>query len=412
MSSPSHERIVDPARDAAQLLVRLGFVILFVGAPLGAVFSRRLLFILMPLGSALMLAAAALDVPGGAVERLRRLAFNPVSIALLGLLAWTGLSLLWTPFLSPASERYVKTLGTIVLATTAAGLLPARTKTSNLYLVPIGVVLGAIGAGAALVFMPELFRPGGDVEGSILDRAALGLALLLWPTLGAVSARERWIYGGIVAVAVSVTAITVWMPGAMLGLGVGALAAVTGAADPRKAGRVWGGLFAVLFVLSPAIIVGLHQLHFDRLMGQAAAGQQLGVWADLINQEGLRLVTGHGFDTLARSVVAGYLPAQTPKSVLFEIWYELGILGALAMALLIYRMFRQASRHPSSIAPFHIGGLVCLLVIALTGESTFQLWWITMVSMAGIAFAGAAAAQYRSDRPGVVIEGRRPTAAA
>ncbi len=410
MSTPS-ERFGDPARDAAQLLVRLAFVILFVGAPLAGVFSRRLLFILMPIGAALVLVAAALDLPGGALGRLRNLALNPVASALLALLFWTGLSLLWTPFLGPASERYVKTLGTIVLATAAAGFLPERTKTSNLYLVPIGVLMSAVAAGVLMALAPDQVRTGGDVEGSVLDRVALSLVLLLWPTLGAVSARERWIYGGAVAVAVSVLAIAVWMPGAMLGLGVGALAAVTAATEPRKAGMVWGGVFAAMVILAPGLIEGLHIAHIDRMLGQGAVGSQLSVWSDLLHRDGLRLLTGHGFDTLGRSLAAGYLPIATPRSVLFEIWYELGVLGALALGLMVWRIFAEASSHPSSIASFHIGGLVCVMVIALTGESTFQLWWITMVSMAGVAFAGVAAAQYRSNRPGVVIEGRRPTAA-
>ena len=409
--SARSEKFGDPAQDAAQLLLRLGFVILFVGVPLGAVFSRRLLFILMPLGAALLLVAAALDLPNGALDRLRRLALRPVVSALLILLAWAGLSLIWTPFFGPASERYVKTLGTIVLAATAARFLPRRTKTSNLYLVPIGVVIAAISAVATAFVSPELARSGVDVEGSILDRAALGLAVLMWPTLGAVSARERWLYGGLVAIAVAITAIMVLMPGAMLGLGVGALAAVTAMTEPQKAGRTWGGVFGALIVISPALIWGLHVVHTDRLFGAGAVGQQLAVWADLIQGESLRLVTGHGFDTLSRSIAAGYLPASTPRSMLFEIWYELGVLGGLAMGLVVYRAFRAAGDHPSPIAPFHIGGLVCLTVIALSGESTFQLWWITMVSMAGIAFTSAAAAQYRSDRPGVVIAGRQPTPA-
>ena len=315
--SARSEKFGDPAQDAAQLLLRLGFVILFVGVPLGAVFSRRLLFILMPLGAALLLVAAALDLPNGALDRLRRLALRPVVSALLILLAWAGLSLIWTPFFGPASERYVKTLGTIVLAATAARFLPRRTKTSNLYLVPIGVVIAAISAVATAFVSPELARSGVDVEGSILDRAALGLAVLMWPTLGAVSARERWLYGGLVAIAVAITAIMVWMPGAMLGLGVGALAAVTAMTEPQKAGRTWGGVFGALIVSSPALIWGLHVVHTDRLFGAGAVGQQLAVWADLIQGESLRLVTGHGFDTLSRSIAAGYLPASTPRSMLF-----------------------------------------------------------------------------------------------
>ncbi len=412
MSTPERNRFEDPARDAAQLLVRLAFVVLFVGVPLAAILSRRSIFVLMPIGTALILAAAALDMPGGALSRVRELLLNPVAICISAFLLWAGISLLWTPFAAPASERYVKTMGTIVLATFAAGLLPTRTKTSNLYLVPIGIILGAMATTAMVVIEPEGLRGPGDVEGSVIDRSALGLSLLLWPALGAISARERWIYGGAVAVAVSITAIAVWTPGGMLGIALGALAAVTAMSNPQRAGRIWGGLFAALIVLAPALVEGLYQVRADRILGQSAAAHQLQIWAVQLHDEGLRLVTGHGFDTFARSISSGYLSAQTPRSILFEIWFELGVLGAISLALLVVRIFQEAGSHPSSIAAFHVGGLVCVAVIALTGESTVQLWWITLVSLAGIAFAGAARAQYRSERPGVVIERGRPAAMA
>ncbi len=410
MSTPEPTRRADPARDAAQLLVRLAFVILFVGVPLSAILSRRSIFVVMPIGTALILVAAALDVPGGAMRRLRELVINPVALCLLGLLAWAGISLLWTPFPGVAVERYAKTLGTIALATAAAGLLPARTKTSNLYLVPIGVILGAIATTAMVFLAPDELRGPGDVEASVIDRSVLGLCLMLWPALGAVATRERWNYGGVVAVSVAVTAIAVWTPGGMLGVALGAMAAATAMSNPHRAGKLWGALFAALIVLAPALVEGLYQIRADRLLGQGSAGYQLSVWAVQLREEGLRLVTGHGFDTFGRSIASGYLADLTPRTVLFEIWYELGVLGAFALALVVITAFREAGSHPPSSAAYHVGGLVCVCVIALTGDSTFQLWWLTLVSMVGVAFSSAARALYRSERPNVAIDRTRPAA--
>jgi hypothetical protein len=411
MSVEAESHLDDPARDAAQLLIRLAFLALFVGAPVAAAGSRRLIFVLMPIGASLILAAGALDAPAGALRRARKLFTNPVALAILAVLVWAGLSLAWTPFLAAASERFLKTLGTIGLATAAATLLPTRTKTSNLYLIPIGVLLAAAATGAALWFLPEA-APVADVEGSAVDRSALGLIILLWPTLGAISARQHWLYGGLVAIAVAVTTIAVWTPGGMLALGLGALAAVTATSNPRRAGLIWGCLFAFLFVAAPAIVIGAQAAHLDALLGHGDAAGRFALAAELLREQGLRLVTGHGFDTFGRSIASGYLTAATPRTALLEIWYELGVLGALAMAALALRVFVDAGRHPPPIAAFHVGGLVSVAVIALTGESTFQLWWITLVSIAGVAFASAARAQYRSERPGVVIAAQRPTAAA
>jgi hypothetical protein len=158
--------------------------------------------------------------------------------------------------------------------------------------------------------------------------------------------------------------------------------------------------------------MGAHAAHLDALLGQGAAARHVALAAEFLRGQGLRLLTGHGFDTFGRSIASGYLSDDTPRTALLEIWYELGVLGALSMAVLALRVFVAAGRHPPPIAAFHVGGLVSVSVIAVTGESTFQLWWITLVSMAGVAFAGAARAQYRSERPGVAIAARRPTAPA
>ena len=53
----------DPAAAAAGLILRLGIAILALAVPCGAVISRRLLFVLMPVGAALMLIGGLLQ-PG------------------------------------------------------------------------------------------------------------------------------------------------------------------------------------------------------------------------------------------------------------------------------------------------------------------------------------------------------------
>ena len=51
--------------------------------------------------------------------------------------------------------------------------------------------------------------------------------------------------------------------------------------------------------------------------------------ADIVLHEPLRLFTGHGVDTAVRGVEAGLIASPIPRVVLFEIWYELGVIGAL-----------------------------------------------------------------------------------
>ena len=51
----------DPSSDAAAMLRRLGFWLLFFATPLAALFARRAVVVLVPLAVVLLVLAAALD---------------------------------------------------------------------------------------------------------------------------------------------------------------------------------------------------------------------------------------------------------------------------------------------------------------------------------------------------------------
>ena len=72
----------DPAQQAAGLLLRLGIAIIAIGAPLGSVFSRRLIFSLVPVGVVLILLAILLDPQRRQMERLREVLAAPAAGAL------------------------------------------------------------------------------------------------------------------------------------------------------------------------------------------------------------------------------------------------------------------------------------------------------------------------------------------
>ena len=115
--------------------------------------------------------------------------------------------------------------------------------------------------------------------------------------------------------------------------------------------------------------------------------------------EGLRLLAGHGYDTVARGFQMGFLPITMPRSVIFEVWYELGIVGAVALAAVVFLAFQATAQLPKPLTGFLQGALVCGGVIALTGLVTAQIWWVTILSVVGILFALVAKGQYRTERP-------------
>jgi len=135
----------DPAAAAAGLILRLGIAILALAVPCGAVISRRLLFVLMPVGAALMLIGGLLQpCERGRLVAVRGLVFSPLVQAMAFLVLWAGFSLLWTPFPELAIERFLKTAGTVAVAAMAIAALPHQVKASNSNLLPIGVAAAAI----------------------------------------------------------------------------------------------------------------------------------------------------------------------------------------------------------------------------------------------------------------------------
>jgi hypothetical protein len=391
----TRRRFDDPAQEAAGLLIRLGVAVLAIGVPCGAIFSRRLIFSLMPVGAALVLLGVVLSPKRADMERLRAVLSSPTALTAFFLLGWAGLTLIWTPFSGLAAERYFKTAGTLLLAGLTAGCLPSHTKTSNLYLLPIGLGVAAL-ATLAIGALAPAGSSATDIESSTLDRAALTLTMLLWPALGALAVRDRWASAGALAVAVAIAIIAVWTPTALAALSFGAITFSLATTAPQRVGRVLGLTFGALVMIAPAIPLALAPLCRTSVTAFAKAMQTA---EQIVLGEGLRLVTGHGLDAAQRSVSIGFLPASTPRSAIFEVWYEFGLVGALALALLIVLTFRSAAMSPRPASAFLLAGLVCGVIIGLSGLVTAQLWWITLLAVAGVQFALVVKGQYRSVRP-------------
>jgi len=136
---------LDPAADAAALLRRLGFATLLLALPVGALVARRGAVVLVPVGVVLLIIAAALD---GSHRSLRdsvaKVATSLAGLAGALLLAWCGLSLLWTPFQDAASDRFLSIIATIGVGFAGYLALPDRMRSANLYLLPIGAGLAAV----------------------------------------------------------------------------------------------------------------------------------------------------------------------------------------------------------------------------------------------------------------------------
>jgi hypothetical protein len=380
--------------DAANLLLRLGLVVAFVGAPLALLVSQRSIFILTPIAGALMLAAGFIVAPRLRLREIFAFFASRVGLAALFLGFWAALSLLWTPFPGEAAPRLLKIFTTFLAVLPVAALLPPRTKAANLYLLPLGVALAAFGAILLNTFASADEDAPGDAVTML--RAVEGMLLLLWPALAATALRNRLTLSASLAIVVLAAAIAVQAPAAWAATAMAALAFTAGFADARRTGRVLGALGAISFIFAPALplLVGPF---FRPDSPTAMAGVR--VWFGLIGQDGPRILTGHGFNFVGSGSGHNYLSPDAPHSILFEAWTDLGLIGALAGAAVLYFAYEEAASQSPRLAPFWLGGLTFVLGMGVFGAATLQLWWISALALTLAGFALTMRGDFKTARP-------------
>lgn len=390
---------VDPASDAAALLRRVGFVTLMLIVPIAAIVARRAVVVLAPIAVSLLVLAAFLD---GAHRPIgptwRRLIHSRAGLAGALVLVWCALSLLWSPFSVPASERLINIVAAIGVAIVGYLVLPDRMRSANLYLVPVGVGAAA-GLGIAFAVLGSPVSRGLEEEGGSLERGLIVLALLVWPAVAWMRSRGRDLEALAVAILVAIAVVLGPQPMPVAALSVGALAFAVTAINPSLGMRVTASLMGGLLALAPLLpfvarpFVAL--LHDSR----SPLAASLGVWRTVILSEPVRLVTGHGFETALRGRFVGLLPANAPSTLLFEVWYELGIVGAFAGAFALYAGLRATGRDHPSLVPGVTAAFATAFAFACLGIGTAQMWWFTALAVLILVFVSTERGQFRTKRP-------------
>ncbi|HEY8566038.1 MAG TPA: peptide ABC transporter permease [Beijerinckiaceae bacterium] len=397
---------VDPAADAAALLRRVGFATLMVVLPSLALVTRRGLVVLAPIGVALLVIASFLD---GQHRPLRvtawRLTASRAGLA-AGLAAlWCALSLVWTPFLSPAAERLFNIAATVGVAFAGVFALPDRMRSANLYLLPVGVGLAALVAIGVALVVPGA-RDGTDEAAQNLGRGLVVLALFVWPAVAWLRSRHRDLEALGLAVAVAFAAVL--GPDAMpvIALGIGAAVYALVAAAPALGVRVTAAGMAGLLAVAPLLPFVGRPLSALILGPSHPITHSLAIWRRLVLSEPVRLITGHGFETALRGRFVGLLHPNAPSTLLLEVWYELGIVGALAGAVALWAAVRRAGREHPVLLPGITAAFATAYAFACLGIGTAQMWWFTALSLLVLVFVANERGQFRTTRPKAVLFNR------
>ena len=398
----------DPATMSGQVLLRIGIAIFAIAVPCAAVVSRRSLFVLMPL-AALLLIIGGLLLPGARAQLARHLgaAFSrPLVLIPLALLIWAGLSFIWTPFPALALERFVKTVGTVLITVAAMACLPTRLKPANSNLLAIGLAAAALATLAVALLGLQPQRTPEPDGGDTLRRAVAGLVVMLWPALASLALRERMRAAGLLGVAVASAALAVMAPIALTALIISFAVFSASYAAPERMAKPLGAALAALMLGAPLLVLALDPL--ASRLDQTGLFGTLHIWAEIVRSEGLKLITGHGFDTAGRALNAGLLPAGAPRGILFEIWYELGLVGAAATACLMWFAFTASARLSRATGAFLMAGIAAVLTISIAGVSVSQLWWTTQLACAALAWAAATRTRTAAESRRTTIANQRP----
>lgn len=389
----------DDAVDASRFISRIGYAVLGVGAPVAVVLHPLGLFVIFPIGVALILMAAALEAGPGFLERLARPLGIPAFLALLAGLAWATLSILWTPYPVAAAQQALK-IGLLTVATLLAVSAPRENASAtDLYLFPIGVVCGM--ATMAARGLSEILARA--VDDGRLAAGAIAIAVLLFPAIGGLTARGRnGLARLLMIVALSFAYVDGYSP-LTVALFAGFVALSFSLSDMARTARelAWGVAAVILLsplipALAPTVSAWVFHARLARLPPPYAP---LSVAADIFTHHKLRLITGHGFETVAGGVRSGILPTNTPQALAFTVWYELGVIAALLAAAGLWFAFRDLVKAPPRLAPYMAAALSAIATLAFLNVDFVDMTTLTLIAVAIISTDVAARSQYRTRRP-------------
>jgi len=394
--SAARPPLADPAAEAARLLCRLALITLMILTPAAELHFHGVLYVLLPVGAGILVASGALSRSVPSWRQLGAMLLSPIGLAALFLAFWAGLSLIWAPFPADAAARFGKAFGTGAVVALAIAFLPERTKASNLYLLPFGVALTAIATALLVLFGPQSFWKGPDPDYLLAQRCIMSVTILVWPAIGALALRDHRVIASALAVVVTAAALVTFLQVALVAIALAALVYVIAMTKAVRASKFAAFGFAALVLLAPLFAVLAAPM---AILAHVPHSGPAIVFGDVIVAHWPKLITGHGLGVAARALELGALPSDAPRSILFTVWYELGLLGAVGFAVLGVLVFLVAGRMPLHVAPPFLAGLVAGLVLALWGTATIQLWWITLSGLDAIAFALLFKGYPRAKRP-------------
>lgn len=387
-------------------------LILLGAAPVVGVAAYRALPLLC--GLALALLAASGDWRQ-APTRLRMSGDRLWGQSLALLLLVAALSLGWSVRPGPAAVNLA-----VVILFCALGAL-AWASRPTLRPADLGLAIGIGMVPAAVLILYEMHTAmqlhvafGGTSVPSKMNQAAVLMALWIWPALRLLQDRS----GRGVAIALLLIAgagiLGSHSETARLAFRVSLLAFALNWLGWRSLPLLLGVALALFMLVQPWLMAALHSFMPQAVLETFKSGhaaERLVIWTSFSHAVGLWPFAGVGFDG---SGLIGFGPRlmlfpealwtgirdSHPHNMFLQVWVELGLLGALPLALFLYRGGVVVSRMPwRRLRPYGTAVLVALPIVALVGYGAWQAWWIASFSVLPVLFEIAGRLQPES-QPG------------
>ena len=373
--------------------------VVWFGWVLAGVFALSpLLGWLSPLGFAPLAALGGLlTIRGIRVEDEQR----PVALAILVLVTWALASVLWSPFKpdSIESATAAKLIAQAILywalfRAGAAASAEARTMALRVLtwgMGGLGLILALEAATGAGIYQALRAAIGDPIRPDLAVRnVAQGGFVLAVLTPAAALASKRtgcgvWpivlMAGGIAGASLSLAA-----DAPILALVVSVLFGLAVYRWPVVAPRVLGGMVATLFLAAPGVVWLTRKLGwFQELEASVSLSwsQRMGYWRHATDWIGDHPLRGWGLDA-SREFAPGII--LHPHNGALQIWLELGLIGAVSVAVfwgVLFANLSRPERDPGRAVAAATAG--AYLVFSAVSFGVWQEWWLALGAVAAAA---------------------------
>lgn len=379
--------------------------------PVVMVLANRSSPVLVAVAALAFLAGRWREKPGALPGLLLSPLRTPLGLAALAFLAWSILSIAWSPFPGLSLRVLGEFLPTLVAAYLLARLAPGRIPDAAAPLGCLAVTASGLFIAVDLALdLPFERALGHRAAAFVFNRPALTLdlvagplALLLWRR-GLRAASAATLLFAALGVLGSISGAAAM--GLFAGVAIGAL----GRALPRRAGIALAGLgLGLAIALAPIegdLLARIMPETVHDHLTQSSSRARVAIARSFGEAVAASPWLGAGFGTSARfaeTPVAKKVPSEMrvllgvghPHNSFLQAWAELGLPGAFLACLVLMLTLARLSTLPPGDLALALGLVACAAVIAFVEHNGWAGWWTAGLG-AAITWARAARARPRN----------------